>query len=105
MVIDLKLTVDRHFITCSGKHVHMSRSFLPLSLPMFGLGPHSLVPSDLPSPSAHGHMPQEDFLRGKIKVNGKTGKLGNEISLQRDKNEITVSSDIPFSKRWVQEDC
>jgi len=41
----------------------------------------------------------EDFLRAKVKVNGKTGNLGNEISLSRDKNEIQITSDISFSKR------
>jgi len=38
-------------------------------------------------------------LRERIKVNGKTGNLGNEVTLAKDKNMINVASDIPFSKR------
>lgn len=44
---------------------------------------------------------QEQFLRDRIKVNGKTGNLGNEVTLSKEKNTIAVSSDIPFSKRYV----
>lgn len=56
-------------------------------------------PPPLPTRS---HHTQEDFLRGKIKVNGKTGKLGSEVTLKRDKNEIAITSEIPFSKRYVE---
>ena len=34
-------------------------------------------------------------------MNGKTGNLGNEVNLSKDKNTISVTSDIPFSKRYV----
>lgn len=49
--------------------------------------------------------PQEDFLRGRIKVNKKTGNIGKagegkEVTLARDKNEVRVETEIPFSKRY-----
>ncbi|XP_003389760.1 PREDICTED: 60S ribosomal protein L22-like [Amphimedon queenslandica] len=44
----------------------------------------------------------EDFLRARIKVGGKTGNLGNEVNLARDKNLLTVTSEIPFSKRYLK---
>ena len=34
-------------------------------------------------------------------MNGKTGNLGNEVSLSKEKSTIAVTSDIPFSKRYV----
>ena len=33
-------------------------------------------------------------------MNGKTGNLGNEVKLQKEKNMLTLTSEIPFSKRW-----
>lgn len=65
-----------------------------------------------PSPFHHPTPPslqlpiQEDFLRGKIKIDKKTGKVGKsgegkEVTLSRDKNEIRVETEIPFSKRLV----
>jgi len=45
-------------------------------------------------------------LRGKIKVNKKTGVGvgqpgdGKDVTLSRDKNEIKVETDIAFSKRY-----
>ncbi len=68
---------------------------------MYGLGFPSLVPLIF-------LFLQEDFLRGRIKVGGKVGvnvgKPGEnkEVTLSRAKNEIEVSTEIPFSKRWVQ---
>ncbi|KAF5284115.1 hypothetical protein FQR65_LT00115 [Abscondita terminalis] len=42
----------------------------------------------------------EKYLLERIKVNGKTNNLGNNISLGREKNtKIVLSADIPFSKR------
>jgi hypothetical protein len=43
-------------------------------------------------------------LRGRIKVGKKTGNIGKmgegkEVTLSKDKNEIRVETDIPFSKR------
>lgn len=49
----------------------------------------------------------EDFLRGRIKVNKKTGNVGKpgegkEVTLSRDKNEVCVEADIPLSKRYLK---
>jgi len=46
-------------------------------------------------------------LRARIKVGGKTGVSvgkpgeGKEVTLSRTKNDIEVSADIPFSKRYL----
>ena len=45
---------------------------------------------------------QEKFLQDRIKVSGKTGNLGDLISVSRDKAKVTVASDIPFSKRYLK---
>jgi len=46
----------------------------------------------------------EKFLRERIKVNGKTGNFGNNITIERgDKNsKIIVNATIPFSKRYLK---
>ena len=50
-------------------------------------------------------------MRAKIKVGGKAGAHvgkpgeGKEVSLSRDKNEIHLSTDIPFSKRYGSSIC
>lgn len=45
---------------------------------------------------------QEQFLQERIKVNGKAGNLGGGVvSIERNKSKITVSSEVPFSKRLV----
>lgn len=42
----------------------------------------------------------EQFLQERIKVNGKAGNLGGGVvSIERSKSKITVSSEVPFSKR------
>lgn len=39
----------------------------------------------------------------RIKVNGKTGNLGNAVTLGREKNtKLVLTSDIPFSKRYLK---
>ena len=43
----------------------------------------------------------EQFLREKVKVNGKTGNLGNVVHIERFKNKIIVVSEKQFSKRLV----
>lgn len=36
-------------------------------------------------------------------MNGKTGNLGNSVSLGREKNtKLVLTSDIPFSKRYLK---
>ncbi|KAG8225071.1 hypothetical protein J437_LFUL000050 [Ladona fulva] len=44
----------------------------------------------------------EKYLAERIKVNGKTNNLGNVVSLERNKNKITVNAEIPFSKRYLK---
>lgn len=52
-------------------------------------------------------LKQEQFLKEKVKVNGKTGNLGNTVHIERLKNKITVTSEKQFSKRseWVSFHC
>ncbi|KAI0068419.1 ribosomal protein L22 [Artomyces pyxidatus] len=45
----------------------------------------------------------EKFLHDRIKVDGKAGQLGDNIKIQRDGDKsITVTSNIPFSKRYLK---
>ncbi|KAH3827287.1 60S ribosomal protein L22-like [Dreissena polymorpha] len=44
----------------------------------------------------------EKFLNERIKVEGKTNNMGNNVSLERSKSKITLNSDIPFSKRYLK---
>lgn len=37
-----------------------------------------------------------------MKVNGKTGNMGKDVKLVKDKNKITVHAEIPFSKRYLK---
>uniref|UniRef100_A0A2K6EBZ5 Large ribosomal subunit protein eL22 n=1 Tax=Macaca nemestrina TaxID=9545 RepID=A0A2K6EBZ5_MACNE len=42
----------------------------------------------------------EQFLRERIKVNGKAGNLGGGVvTIERSKSKITVTSEVTFSKR------
>uniref|UniRef100_A0A8C0CAB9 Large ribosomal subunit protein eL22 n=1 Tax=Balaenoptera musculus TaxID=9771 RepID=A0A8C0CAB9_BALMU len=45
----------------------------------------------------------EQFLKERIKVNGKAGNLGGGVvTTERSKSKITVTSEVPFSKRpWL----
>ena len=43
-----------------------------------------------------------DFLTQKIKVDGKTGNLGNAVTIGKDKNNVVVTSTIDFSKRYLK---
>ncbi|XP_033084518.1 60S ribosomal protein L22 isoform X2 [Trachypithecus francoisi] len=48
----------------------------------------------------------EQFLQERIKVNGKAGNLGGGVvTIERSKSKITVTSEVPFSKRekWTVE--
>ncbi|XP_049420941.1 60S ribosomal protein L22-like 1 isoform X2 [Epinephelus fuscoguttatus] len=45
---------------------------------------------------------QEIFLKERIKVNGKTGNLGNIVQVGRMKNKINVTSEKQFSKRYLK---
>merc|ERR1712176_199147 len=44
----------------------------------------------------------EKFLHDRVKVNGKTGVLGNKVSISKVKAKITVSAKPPFSKRYLK---
>ncbi|KAM7275450.1 hypothetical protein ACFE04_017316 [Oxalis oulophora] len=44
----------------------------------------------------------EKFLQERIKVAGKTGNLGDAVTISREKNKITVTSDTNFSKRYLK---
>ena len=49
-------------------------------------------------------------MREKIKVGGKAGvhvgkpDEGKEVTLSRDKNEVLLTTDMPFSKRYISVD-
>ncbi|KAG8434242.1 hypothetical protein GDO86_012569 [Hymenochirus boettgeri] len=45
----------------------------------------------------------EQFLHDRIKVNGKVGNLGGGVvTIERSKSKITVTSEVPFSKRYLK---
>uniref|UniRef100_A0A672K3X9 Large ribosomal subunit protein eL22 n=1 Tax=Sinocyclocheilus grahami TaxID=75366 RepID=A0A672K3X9_SINGR len=45
----------------------------------------------------------EQFLQERIKVNGKSGNLGGGVvSIERSKSKLTVTSEVPFSKRYLK---
>ncbi|KAL0719906.1 hypothetical protein Bca4012_069230 [Brassica carinata] len=44
----------------------------------------------------------EKFLQERIKVGGKAGALGDSVTITREKNKITVTSDGQFSKRYLK---
>lgn len=43
-----------------------------------------------------------EYLRQRIKVNGKTGKLGDQIKIADDGSRVNVSCTVPFSKRYLK---
>ena len=45
----------------------------------------------------------KDFLLKRVKVEGKTGNLGDDVAVTSDKTKILVSSQIPFSKRYCSQ--
>eukprot|EP00033_Pygsuia_biforma_P000038 GCRY01000049.1.p2 GENE.GCRY01000049.1~~GCRY01000049.1.p2 ORF type:complete len:119 (+),score=32.45 GCRY01000049.1:67-423(+) len=44
----------------------------------------------------------EKFLNDKIKVNGKAGDLGDQITVTREKVKINVTAEGAFSKRYLK---
>ncbi|GAA5835567.1 hypothetical protein JCM9279_004583 [Rhodotorula babjevae] len=45
----------------------------------------------------------EKFLVDHIKVEGKTGQLGDDVKLQREgSGKLSVTSTVPFSKRYLK---
>uniref|UniRef100_UPI00375469C6 eL22 family ribosomal protein n=2 Tax=unclassified Salmonella TaxID=2614656 RepID=UPI00375469C6 len=60
---------------------------------------------DCTHPVEDGIMKAEDleqYLKEKIKVNGKTGCLENSVVVERVKSSVAVTSEIPFSKRYLK---
>lgn len=47
-------------------------------------------------------MAQEKFLQDRIKVGGKTGNLGDVVTVSREKANVTVAADTQFSKRYLK---
>ncbi len=44
----------------------------------------------------------QKFMNERIKVNGKTGQLGDSIVLSGDREKLYVTTNIPFSKRYLK---
>ncbi|XP_076818222.1 large ribosomal subunit protein eL22-like isoform X4 [Clavelina lepadiformis] len=44
----------------------------------------------------------EQFLKDRIKVNGKTNNLGQQVLIETLKNKVVVTCEIPFSKRYLK---
>merc|ERR1719408_251826 len=44
----------------------------------------------------------EKFLLDRIKVGGKTGNLGEVVSVSRDKAKVSVTAETAFSKRYLK---
>merc|ERR1711862_113856 len=44
----------------------------------------------------------EKFLKERIKVEGKTGNLGDKVTVSREKAKIHVGAEAPFSKRYLK---
>merc|ERR1711933_579023 len=44
----------------------------------------------------------EKYFNNRIKVEGKTGNLGDKVVVSRDKAKIHVSAEAPFSKRYLK---
>merc|ERR1719462_309397 len=42
------------------------------------------------------------YLSGRVKVAGKTGNLGDNIIITKEKNTVALSADIPLSKRYLK---
>ena len=44
----------------------------------------------------------EQFLKQRIKVDGKPGNLGSAVTVSKDSKSVVVQSSIPFSKRYLK---
>jgi large subunit ribosomal protein L22e len=55
-----------------------------------------------PPPPRFTQPLQEKFLHDRIKVNGKTGVLGNDVIIVRDGGIITVDSKVPLKKAYLK---
>ena len=45
---------------------------------------------------------QEQFFRDRIKVDNKTGNLGESIKVSKEKARVIVESSVPMSKRYLK---
>jgi large subunit ribosomal protein L22e len=43
-----------------------------------------------------------EFLRARIKVEGKVGNLGDHVTVSSDASKVSVSANIPLSKRYLK---
>ncbi len=60
---------------------------------------------DCSQPRVDGVMAVDEFqqfMHERIKVNGKTGQLGDSIGLSADREKLFVTTNIPFSKRYLK---
>ena len=44
----------------------------------------------------------EKYLKERVKVDGKKGNFGSSVTLSTDTAKVTVSSSVPFSKRYLK---
>merc|ERR1719465_99452 len=44
----------------------------------------------------------EKYFQDRIKVGGKTGNLGDAVKIAREKSKVTVTAEMPFSKRYLK---
>eukprot|EP00178_Gracilaria_changii_P027135 TRINITY_DN8459_c0_g1_i1.p2 TRINITY_DN8459_c0_g1~~TRINITY_DN8459_c0_g1_i1.p2 ORF type:complete len:149 (+),score=30.98 TRINITY_DN8459_c0_g1_i1:47-493(+) len=44
----------------------------------------------------------EEYLKERIKINGKTGQLSDKVKVQLDQSKVAVKTYIPFSKRYLK---
>jgi len=44
----------------------------------------------------------EKFLQERIKVNGKTNNFGSNVAIEKQKSKLSLTSDVPFSKRYLK---
>mgnify|MGYP002049393693 CR=1 FL=1 len=64
--------------------------------------PRSACPPSSPAVSPRRRVAQEKFLQDRIKVGGKTGNLGDVVTVSREKANVTVAADTQFSKRYLK---
>lgn len=60
---------------------------------------------DCSKPVADGIMDPTSFvkfLHDRVKVNGKTGQLGEQVTITREKSKVVVVAVEPFSKRYLK---
>merc|ERR1712196_348519 len=44
----------------------------------------------------------EKYFQDRIKVDGKTGNLGERVKIHRVKSKVSVTAEMPFSKRYLK---